>query len=322
MFKTSTFAPRFAWKTFAGLVIVLLVAAGMIGCGGVAGSSGNNNPNPPAASKPKVVIVVEENKAYTDIIGNPAMPYLNSLGTQYAIATNYYANDQPSLPNYFMLTTGQTVIQHTDTYTGVFDGDNVVRALTAANKSWKVYAENLPSVGYLGGDQPPYIQHHNPFVLFSDVVNSPTQQQNVVPVTQLATDLAAGNLPDYSFVVPNNQNNSHDCPPGMTTCDINETLANSDTWLKNTIDPLLQNASFQKDGVIVITYDESNPQDLAHGGGHVATIVVGGKIKRGFQSTTLYQHESVLRFALKYLGVTQFPGAAAAAPDMDEFLTP
>jgi len=30
--------------------------------------------------------------------------------------------------------------------------DNVVRELVAAGKTWKAYAESLPSVGYLGGD--------------------------------------------------------------------------------------------------------------------------------------------------------------------------
>jgi hypothetical protein len=103
---------------------------------------------------------------------------------------------------------------------------------------------------------------------------------------------------------------------------MDDTLANSDTWLQTTIGPLLNDSKFLQDGLIVITYDESNPNDLAHGGGHVATVVAGGKVKRGFQSTTLYQHESVLRFALKYLGVTQYPAASATAPDMDEFLNP
>lgn len=325
MYKWPVTMPRQGWRAVLALGTVLIIAAGMLACGGVAGSSrndNNNNNNPPPAAKPKVVIVVEENKAYSDVVGNPVMPYLNSLATQYALATNYFADDQPSLPNYFMLTTGQTVVQHTDTYKGVFDGDNIVRELTAAGKTWKVYAESLPSVGYLGGDQPPYIQHHNPFVLFSDVVNSPTQQQNVVPVTQLAADLAAGTLPDYSFVVPNNQNNSHDCPAAMPKCTMNDTLANADTWLQTTIGPLLNSTTFLQDGLIVITYDESNPNDLAHGGGHVATVIAGGKVKRGFQSTNLYQHESVLRFALKYLGVIQYPGEAATAPDMDEFLNP
>jgi hypothetical protein len=43
--------------------------------------------------------------------------------------------------------------------------------------------------------------------------------------------------------------------------------------------------------------------------------------KGGYQSTTFYQHESVLRLMLEGLGVTTLPGAAATAPKMWEFFT-
>jgi hypothetical protein len=40
----------------------------------------------------------------------------------------------------------------------------------------------------------------------------------------------------------------------------------------------------------------------------------------GYQSTTLYQHESTLRLMLEGLGITAgLPGAAATAPTMWEF---
>jgi hypothetical protein len=56
-----------------------------------------------------VFIVVEENTNYSDIVANPAMPYLNGLANQYGLAANYFANAHPSSPNYFALTTGQTL---------------------------------------------------------------------------------------------------------------------------------------------------------------------------------------------------------------------
>jgi len=37
------------------------------------------------------------------------MPYLNSLASQYDLATQYFANTHPSIGDYFMLTTGQLV---------------------------------------------------------------------------------------------------------------------------------------------------------------------------------------------------------------------
>ena len=46
-----------------------------------------------------VFIVLEENTNYADAIGNPAMPYLNSLANRYGVATNYFGNTHPSIGN-------------------------------------------------------------------------------------------------------------------------------------------------------------------------------------------------------------------------------
>src|SRR5436309_2105396 len=64
-----------------------------------------------------VVVVVEENHGYSSVIGNPQMPYFNSLANQYGLATQYYANTHPSIGNYFMMTAGQ-IITNNDGYNG------------------------------------------------------------------------------------------------------------------------------------------------------------------------------------------------------------
>ncbi|MGC1374213.1 MAG: alkaline phosphatase family protein, partial [Candidatus Sulfotelmatobacter sp.] len=175
------------------------------GCSGSGGSGGSGSGG--SVSIPlfaHVFIVLEENHSFSDIVGNAAnMTYLNGLIAANSLATQYYADAHPSLPNYFMLTVGEgTSITGTegDSWDGVVTDDNVVRALTAAGKSWKAYAEALPSVGYLGGDTGAYLQHHVPVVYFSDVQQSSTQAANVVPFTQLATDIANNTLPDYAFI--------------------------------------------------------------------------------------------------------------------------
>jgi hypothetical protein len=38
---------------------------------------------------------------------------------------------------------------------------------------------------------------------------------------------------------------------------------------------LLFSSIFQADGILFITFDESHSTDTAHGGGHVATLVIG-----------------------------------------------
>jgi phosphatidylinositol-3-phosphatase len=266
-----------------------------------------------------VVIVMLENASYSDVIGATSMPYLNSLAQKYALATKYYANTHPSIGNYFMLTTGQ-ILTNDDAFSGTITADNVVRELTAAGKTWKSYAESLPSVGCTGGDQGLYLQHHNPMTYFSDVVNSPAQEANIVPFTQFAIDLAAGNLPNYSFVVPNSQDDAHDCPGGMPSCAIADKLSTADAWLQINIGPLIADANFQKSGLLVITFDEAEDSDTTNGGGHVATVLVSRQLEPAYQSTTLYQHQSLERFSMELLGVTTIPGAGATAPDMSEFL--
>lgn len=263
-----------------------------------------------------VAIVVEENTNYSSVVGTTAMPYLNSLISQYSLATQYYADIHPSIGNYFMLTTGQ-ILTNDDTQTPSsfpVSVDNAVRELVAAGKTWKAYAESLPAVGYVGGDTTSgggqYYVRHVPIAYLSDVQNSSAQQQNLVPFTQLAQDLSTGSLPNYSFITPNGCDDAHDC--GLST---------ADDWLKNNINPLIKNSVFQKDGLLIIVFDESG-NDNTNGGGRVVCALISPALsKLGYQSTTLYQHESVLRLTLEGLGVSTPPGAASSAPDMGEFFT-
>ncbi len=297
-----------------------------IGCGGGSSSSAPPTPTPPTqgSSIPKlshVFLLVLENHSYADVIGNSSMPYLNNLASKNALATQYYADAHPSLPNYFELTVGEGAsITGTegDSFTGTVTQDNVVRALFAAGKSWKAYLESLPSVGYSGGDSAPYVVRHNPFVYFSDVKQSSTQSANVVPFTQLSTDIANGALPDYGFISPNVNDDAHNCPAGMSTCTDTQKLAAADQWLSTNIQPLLASAAFNN-SLLIIVFDEAEDADVTHGGGHVPMLLVSPLVKQGYQSSTLYEHESTLRLTMEGLGVADLPGSAATAPDMTEF---
>ena len=285
------------------LSCVVLAAVVLASCGGVQSVNVGGTPPPSSAH---VVVVVEENHSYSQVIGNSSMPYLNGLASQYGLANRYYADVHPSIGNYLMLTTGVPETLN-DAFSGMISDDNIVRQLVKANKTWRSYAESLPRVGYVGGDVYPYLRHHNPFTYLTDV-NGTSQANNLVPFSQFPGDFGAGNLPDYSFVIPNALNDAHD-----------GTLAQADQWLQANIDPLIKSSAFQKNGVLIILFDESVMTDLSHGGGHVAMVVVGPKVKKNFQSSSTYQHQSTLRFILSTLGVSSFPGAAAAAPDMGEF---
>src|SRR5579864_2701465 len=250
------------------------------GCGG--GGGGRSDPPPGTGVIPVVAhvfVLVEENHAYESVIGNASMPYTNSLAQRYGLATQYFANRHNSLPNYFMLTVGGLVTTN-DLFTGTVASDNVVRALTAAGKSWKIYAESLPSTGYLGPTAVPYSKDHNPFAYISDVLNSSSQSANIVSFTELATDLKNGTLPDYAMILPNAANDGHDCPNEASSCTDTQKLANIDQWIQTNVGPLINSIASQN-SMLIYTWDESNVNDLANGGGHVATILVSPKVRSG-----------------------------------------
>ena len=278
-------------------------------------SSTHQANSPPGSSSDvqvqHVFIVVEENHSYSSVIGSSEMPYLNRLATTYAYAKGYYANTHPSIGNYFMLTAGENVTND-DRSSAEVAADNIVRHLVKAGKTWKEYSEDLPSVGYTGGDNGGYTEHHNPLSYFSDVRESSTEAQNLVPFAQFSIDLANHRLSNYGFIVPNDSDNAHD-----------GSLAQADAWLQAKIDPLIMSSDFNSPGggLLIIVFDESFDSDTVNGGGHVAWVVVGPNVKKGFTSAASYQHESTLRFTSEAIGLTDFPGAAAAAPDMEEFIS-
>ena len=205
-----------------------------------------------------------------------------------------------------------------DAFAGTVSDDNIVRTLNGAGKTWRGYMESIPSAGYTGGDVYPYARHHDPFVYLSDVLGSSTQAANVVPFTQLSGDLSAGSLPNFAFIVPNLEHDAHDCPTGGTSCTDNDKFAAADNWLKSNLDPLIRNPALAN-SVFIITWDESDITDTAHGGGQVATILVGAHVKPAFRSSTLFQHESTLRLVLDLLKVAHLPNNAATAQPMGEF---
>jgi phosphatidylinositol-3-phosphatase len=273
-----------------------------------------------------VFLLVEENHSLSSVITQPTpMPYLLNLANTHTLAMNYFANTHPSIGNYFMMTTGQT-ITNDDLFVQTVDADNLVRELLASGKTWKSYAENLPVVGYIGPDVPPYLAHHNPFTFFSDVRNSPAQLLNVVNYSQFATDLANNQLPDVSFILPNAAHDAHDCPGAIPNCTEAQKLQAADAWLQSNLQGLLASPLFQAggDGVLLIVFDESmctdiNNCDRQNGGGHVFMSIISPLAKTGFFSQTVYQHQSLLRAIVEMTGAHGYPGASATAPDMGEF---
>ena len=267
----------------------------------------------PTLQSRHVVIVMEENESYSTVIGSGS-PWanLNNLAANGAQPTNYYADTHPSIGNYLMLTTGQ-VLTNNDNSTTVWNVDNLARRMLAGGVSFRIYAEGT-SQGYVGGNTGAYLLRHNPFALLSDIADSSqVANQHLFPFTQFAADVAGGTLPEFSFIVPDVNDDAH-----------NGTPQQADAWLQTqVVAPLSGYSAFGPggDGVLFVTFDEAATNDSSYGGGHVASVLWGPAVKVGYTqiSSTVYQHQSELRTVMELLGLPNPPGAAASAPLMTEF---
>ena len=151
--------------------------------------------------------------------------------------------------------------------------------LNAVGKTWRAYAEDMdndpsreagacghpalntvdltqsaeaPSAGVPLGDQ--YATRHNPFVYFHSIIDSPDCATHVVNLNLLAKDLQhESTTPDFVFITPNLCNDGHDAPckngqPGG--------LVSADAFLQKWIPLITSSPAYQRDGLIVINFDE------------------------------------------------------------------
>ncbi|HVC40453.1 MAG TPA: alkaline phosphatase family protein [Candidatus Saccharimonadales bacterium] len=258
-----------------------------------------------------VMVIVEENHAYSSIIGKSTAPYINSLAGTYALATDSYAVTHNSLGNYLGLLSGSTngVPYGTDAKPSCYPcaSPTLADELSHQGTSWKAYMESMPAacdttLGTAGN----YVARHNPFVYFSGVTTTPAECNNVVPFTtsQIAADLNSSAAPDFVWMTPNTADDMH-----------SGTIQQADAWLKSTMTTVLASSWYANNGVVIITWDESAGTDTAGlngaGGGHIATIVVS-KSSHG-PWTGGVNHYGTLRAIEETYGVGLLGASASAA---------
>jgi hypothetical protein len=261
-----------------------------------------------------VVVVIEENHAYSSIIGSSSAPYINALAQSGALFTQSFAITHPSEPNYLALFSGSTQGVTTDaTPTTIFTTANLGASLRAssAGLSFAGYSESLPAVGSLVDSyttvagQNQYMRKHNPW---ADWQNDPTPGTNQLPgtvnqpFTAFPTDFTQ--LPTVSVVVPNEQNDMHD-----------GTIAQGDTWLKTNIDAYAQWAKAHN-GLLIVTWDED---DTSHSN-QIPTIFSGAAVATGQYSETI-NHYNVLRTIEDMYGLPLAGSSATATPITDSWVT-
>ncbi len=257
------------------------VTTGSGGTGGGSGGGSGGSGGLPAFSH--IYVLVMENREYGSIVGSANAPYLNGLIAQYGLATNYDAVAHPSEPNYFALFSGSTQgITNDSRYD--LPGANLVDQLTAHQKSWRVFAQNLPLGCYTGmtasggpDGSGSYARKHEPAISFTDISGDAPRCADIANFS--AFDPSAA---DFEMIVPNLCNDMHDC-----------SVATGDTFLKGFVPTITSSSAFKDGGVLFITWDEGT-SDIG-GGGHVATLVIGPGVKTGFASSVAHDHYSLVR---------------------------
>ena len=97
-----------------------------------------------------IIWVWFENREATAITAATA-PYFTSFAAANVNLTNFYGVSHPSQPNYLDAFSGSNQgVTDDGHYTFPASRDNLAKQLAVAGKSWRVYAQNYPSVCFDG----------------------------------------------------------------------------------------------------------------------------------------------------------------------------
>ena len=217
-----------------------------------------------------ILIVMYENRDYTEIVGNPSAPYINSLlsDTSTALFTNSNGLASGSQPNYLMLFSGsdQGVVDNTITSTQ-FTSCNLGYSLTSSGHTFRGYSEDLPSVGYLGTSSGMYYRKHNPWSNWQGTGANQLPDSLNLPLTYLPGSYDS--LSTVSFIVPNQNDDMH--TPSDSTG-----IAPGDAWLHTHLDSYIHWAKTHN-SLVIFTFDESS----AAVGEHILTFFSGQYVHGG-----------------------------------------
>ena len=239
-----------------------------------------------------VVVVIEENRSASDVLGNPAAPYLNGLAARGAVLTDAHGVTHPSQPNYLALFSGSTQGVRGDRCPppgSPFAGPDLASALAAVGGSFASYAEGLPATGSTVCVAGSYARKHDPAADFADV--PPGENR---PFSAFPADPAT--LPTVSFVVPDLAHDMHD-----------GTVAQGDAWVRDHLDPYVRWAD-RHGSLLVVTWDEDDGSTA----NHIPTLLVGPMVRAG-RSSERVDHYGLLHTLTALYGAAA-PGRAAAAP--------
>src|SRR5262249_51952689 len=147
--------------------------------------------------------------------------------------------------------------------------------LETAGKTWKGYFQDMPYAGFRGYCYPAkcngipdadteYVAKHNGIVNFANM-QTPAEITKMQPLQQLSTDLASGNVPNFSYIVPDEYNDMHGAPPWCVDSgkpgDVDDIylVSQGDKFIGQTVNEITSSPVWATgNDAIVITFDEGN----------------------------------------------------------------
>jgi hypothetical protein len=302
------------WKLSVSLAAVALVAAGGAVATATRALAGDG------ASVPHydhIALIVEENHGFADVIGNKNAPNLNKFAKTYGLATQYFGTSDPSAPNYVVMLGGSDfgIADDNPFYTHEVHAPSLMDQLDAAGLSWKGYFQSMPYAGFAQycypvrcngtpDSDPMYSSKHNGMAYFAGVQESKAALAKMTPGSQLEADLAAGQLPNFAYIVPDQCHDMHGSPPWCEDSgdpgDVNDNklVADADAYLGQVVGDITGSAQWKNGrNAIVITFDEGDDNAGCcgvPGAGQVATVVITNNGPRHLSDATPYSHYSLL----------------------------
>lgn len=258
----------------------------------------------------RIIIVMLENSTRANVLANP---YMNALRAKGVFLSNSRGVTHSSQPNYIVSVAGDSFGLYDDTpgyaqwiyERGSYPITTIADLLEAKRLTWRNYAEDLPAnyteeaaSGYptIPPDTVTFARKHVPFLSFPNIVINPERLANIVNATQFQTDLAAGNLPNYSWYTPNLINDGHNLTPEQQETDAGDynrhvNIENIAAFLQGFLgeDPI---SRFPPETLIVITFDEAYPYHDPYG---VYTLLIGDMLQAGTTNTDPCNHYTLLR---------------------------
>jgi hypothetical protein len=254
---------------------------------------------PPAVYE-HVVWIVFENKSYSHVIHSKNAPNINRYAEECGLASNFYAEAHPSLPNYIAMTSGQTqgITDDSGPASHPLQADNIFQQAG----DWRALEESMPSNCNLS-DTDSYAVRHNPAVYYTGLRSACARR-----------DVPLGAIPDisarFTFITPNLCHDMHASPCASNTAD---EVRQGDMWLSSFLASILDSPQYRSGTTAVfVTWDE----DDGGAAQHIPTLVLAPSVRPGTTAAARFDHYSLLRTTEELIGLNGFLGAAAGAPSM------